>query len=557
MADRIFVAAAWPYANSSLHLGHIAGCYLPADIFARYHRMRGNQVLMVSGSDQHGTPITVRAEEEGVPPQTIVERYHGQSLETWRRLGITFDLYTTTGTENHRQTVHEIFLRLYEQGLIYKKTAALPYSTKAQRFLPDRYVEGTCPFCGYSAARGDQCDQCGKQLDPKDLINIKSKLHGDTPEFRETEHFFLKLSAFEQELAAWIGEKAHWRPNVRNFVAQYLKDGLIDRAITRDLDWGVTIPLPGYESKRIYVWFEAVIGYLSASKEWAQRQGQPEAWREFWQGDVRSYYFLGKDNIPFHAIIWPAILRGYDRTLAQPYDIPANEYLNLEGLKFSKSRNWAVYVHDFLDRFEADPLRYTLSINMPETADTDFSWKEFLRRNNDELVATYGNLVNRVLSFTYRTFEGKVPEHTPEDRLGESSRGLLRQAEATLEETARCLEACRFKEGIKAAMNLAREANRYLEEQQPWKTVKTDRQAAADALWTGSCVVAALKTALYPYMPVSSQKVHEYLGQAGRVEEQGWALARPVAGRALRQPAPLFAKLDEAAVTAEMTGAQA
>ena len=557
MADRIFVAAAWPYANSSLHLGHIAGCYLPADIFARYHRMRGNQVLMVSGSDQHGTPITVRAEEEGVPPQTIVERYHGQSLETWRRLGITFDLYTTTGTENHRQTVHEMFLRLYEQGLIYKKTATLPYSTKAQRFLPDRYVEGTCPFCGYIAARGDQCDQCGKQMDPKDLINIKSKLHGDTPEFRETEHFFLKLSAFEEELAAWVGEKAYWRPNVRNFVAQYLKEGLIDRAITRDLDWGVTIPLPGYESKRIYVWFEAVIGYLSATKEWAQRQGKPEAWREFWQGDVRSYYFLGKDNIPFHAIIWPAILRGYDRTLAQPYDIPANEYLNLEGLKFSKSRNWAVYVHDFLDRFEADPLRYTLSINMPETADTDFSWKEFLRRNNDELVATYGNLVNRVLSFTYRTFEGKVPEHTPEERLGESSRTLLRRAEAMLEETARCVEACRFKDGIKAAMNLAREANRYLEEQQPWKTVKTDRPAAADALWTGSCVVAALKTALYPYMPASSQKVHEYLGLAGRVEEQGWALARPVAGQALRQPAPLFAKLDEAAVAAEMTGAQA
>lgn len=557
MSETIFIGAAWPYANNSQHLGHVAGNSLPADIFARYHRMKGNRVLFVSGSDQHGTPVTVRAEEEGVSPAVIVERYHKEFLESWRRLGITFDLYTSTGTENHRAVVQEIFLRLLDKGYIYSKSMEMPYSTVAKRFLPDRYVEGTCPFCGYTAARGDQCDNCGKPMDPKDLIEIRSKLHGDKPEFRETEHFFLKLTAFEAFLSEWIGRQSTWRPNVKNFVAQYLRDGLKDRAITRDLEWGVPIPLPGYESKRIYVWFEAVIGYLSASKEWAQKQGDPEAWKAWWSAGAKAYYFMGKDNIPFHAIIWPAMLHGYDEALPLPYDIPANEYLNLEGLKFSKSRNWAVWLNDFLDKFEPDPLRYALAINMPESADTNFTWKEFLRRNNDELVATYGNLVNRVLSFTYRACDGKLPEHAAEAELDEGSRALLSQTRETFETVDRALAGCHFKDAIGAAMLLARNANRYLEEQSPWKTIKTDPQAAKNALWTGAAVINGLKTMLAPFMPTSSQKIHEYLGCTGLVSEAGWKLVFPETRQVLNQPAPLFAKLDEAVVGAEMAAAGA
>jgi len=552
MPETIFVASAWPYANSSLHLGHVAGAYLPADIFARYHRAKGNRVLFVSGSDQHGTPITVRAEEEGVSPQDVVDRFHPQFLDCWERLGISFDLYTNTGTDNHRETVQEIFLALLHKELIYKKTVSLPYSKVAGRFLPDRYVEGTCPYCKYEAARGDQCDNCGKPLDPKDLIDIRSKLHGDILEFRDTEHFFLKLSAQQEILKEWVARQTHWRPNVKNFTTQYLAEGLLDRAITRDLGWGVPLPLPGYEGKRIYVWFEAVIGYLSASKEWAKESGNPEAWRAFWYGDVRSYYFLGKDNIPFHSIIWPAMLRGFDHEISLPYDIPANEYLNLEGLKFSKSRNWAVWLHDYLDRFAPDPLRYVLSINMPEGADTEFTWKEFLRRNNDELVATYGNQVNRVLSFTYRSFDGRVPEHSAEEDLTENSRTLLRKTETTLEEVDRFLGAARFKDAIKAAMALAHEANRYLEEQAPWKSIKTDAPAAADALWVGSVVVSTLKTVLYPFMPFSSQKIHEFLGLDGDVQAAGWRIERPVSGHQLNKPEPLFEKLEAVALTEEM-----
>ena len=557
MPERIFIGVAWPYANNSLHLGQIAGACLPGDIFARYHRMKGNHVLMVSGSDQHGTPITVRAEEEGCTPQDIVDRYHPQFLEAWRRLGISFDHFTTTGTENHRRTVQELFLCLLEQGVIYLKAMLLPYSRMANRFLPDRYVEGICPLCGYDGARGDQCDSCGKPMDPKDLIDIRSRIHGDTPEFRESEHFFLKLTAFQSQLSEWVSGQTHWRPNVLNFTSRYLSDGLQDRAITRDLDWGVPIPLPGYESKRIYVWFEAVIGYLSASKEWATERGDPDAWREFWHGDVKSYYFIGKDNIPFHTIIWPAMLMGYDREMRLPYDVPANEFLNLEGLKFSKSRNWAVWVPDYLEQFDPDPLRYVLSINMPEAADTEFTWKEFIRRNNDELVATYGNLVNRVLSFAYRSCDGKVPVPFPDGRLDAGSRALLGRADATVAGVGESLAAARFKDAIRSAMELARDANRYLEEQGPWKSIKTDFQAASNALFVGMYVISGLKTVLYPFMPFSSQKIHEYLGFHGEVDRAGWALERPEPGRPLVRPEPLFAKLDEDAIAERMSPAGA
>ena len=408
MSERILVAVAWPYANGSIHLGQTAGCYLPADIFARYHRLRGNEVLMVSGSDSHGTPVTLEAEKRGVSPEQVFGQYHAEFLDNWRRLGIGFDLFTSTHTDNHQRVSQDMFLRLHENGYIYKDTMTQPYCVTDGRFLADRYVGGVCPHCDFEGARGDQCDSCGRTLDPEELINMVCLLCGDTPEIRDTEHFFLKLTAFEDRLLEWVSDREHWRPNVRNFSVGYVGGGLQDRAITRDIDWGVPVPLDGYEDKRIYVWFEAVIGYLSASIEWAANSGEPERWRDFWQKDCRAYYFMGKDNIPFHTVIWPAMLLGYG-DLNLPYDVPANEYLNLEDQKISTSRNWAIWLPDYLDRHEPDPLRYVLASNMPETSDSDFTWREYVRANNDELVATYGNLVHRVLTMSYRNFGGAVP----------------------------------------------------------------------------------------------------------------------------------------------------
>ena len=385
MSERILVAVAWPYANGSIHLGHVAGAYLPADIFARYHRARGNDVMMVSGSDAHGTPVTLTAEQRGITPEQVFSEYQDEFLDNWHRLGITFDLFTSTHTKNHEKVSQEIFLSLYDKGFIYRDMMSQPFCVKNNRFLADRYVEGTCPNCGSTGARGDQCDHCGRTLDPKDLINLICKLCGEVPVIKETEHFFLKLSVFEDELLSWVEQQKHWKPNVRNLTIGYLKGGLRDRAITRDIEWGVPVPLKGFEKKRIYVWFEAVIGYLSASKEFSKISGQPDKWKEFWKQDAKAYYFMGKDNIPFHTVIWPAMLSGCGG-YNLPYDVPANEYLNLEGMKLSTSRNWAVWLKDYLDRYEPDPLRYVIAAGMPETSDSDFSWKEYIRRNNDELV---------------------------------------------------------------------------------------------------------------------------------------------------------------------------
>ncbi|MBI2868192.1 MAG: methionine--tRNA ligase [Chloroflexi bacterium] len=549
MPERIFIGVAWPYANGPIHVGHLAGCYLAADIFARYHRAIGSQVLMVSGSDQHGTPITVLAEKEGVTPQAIVDRYHPGFLDTWRRLGITFDLFTTTGTENHARTFREVFDALHKKGVIYKASMPLPYCHTCKRFLPDRYVEGTCPFCGFQGARGDQCDNCGKTLDPVQLIDLTCRISGDRPEIRESEHLFFKLSDFQQPLLEWVRRQEHWRPNVRNFTLGYLEEGLKDRAITRDISWGVPVPLEGWESKRIYVWFEAVCGYLSASKEWAQRQGKPEAWRDFWQGeDCRSYYFIGKDNIPFHTIIWPALLLGHGgRNL--PYDVPANEFMNLEGRKLSTSRNWAVWAPDYLDKFDPDPLRYYLSAAMPETSDADFSWREFLRRNNDELVATYGNLVHRVLTFSYRNFDKCVPEPGP---LGTDEAALLAKAQEAVKETGANLGACKFKLAIGVAFSLAQGANRYLDSKAPWAAIKTDRRKAATTLWTAIQVIAALKTSLYPFLPFSAAKLHAILNLPGAMDTVGWAPARLPGGHAFNQPQPLFRKLEQIEIATEV-----
>ena len=550
MPQRILVAVAWPYANGSLHLGHLAGCYLPADIFARYHRLKGNEVLMVSGSDQHGTPITIRAEKEGISPQAVVDRYHPEFLRSWERMGISFDLFTNTGTDNHRQVVQDVFRTLYEKDYIYLDTMRLPYCPTCRRYLPDRYVEGTCPHCGNLGARGDQCDSCGRTLNPEDLLEPRCGICGTRPEFRDSDHFFLRLSAFQEPLLEWVRRQTHWRPNVLNFTRSYLEDGLHDRAISRDIEWGVPLPVEGHEGKRIYVWFEAVIGYLSACVEWAG--GRPEAWESFWKDqDTRAYYFIGKDNIPFHTMIWPAMLMGYGG-LNLPYDVPANEFLSLENRQFSTSRDWAVWLPDYLERYEPDPLRYYLSINMPETGDTDFSWTEFVRRNNDELVATYGNLVHRVLTFTYRNFEGKVPAPGPIDDL---SRKLLDQTSSAFSSVDEYLGACRFRMAITQAMSLAQEANRYLDARAPWKSLKNDREATATTLWVTLSVINCLKTALSPFLCFSSNRLHRMLGFQGSLDDQGWRWEGTTEGlppgQALQEPAPLFIKLDDSIVDEE------
>jgi methionyl-tRNA synthetase len=547
MGERVFIGVAWPYANGSLHIGQIAGAYLPADIFARYHRIRGNEVLMVSGSDQHGTPITIKAEQEGKTPDKIAGFYHREFLDSWQKLGISFDLFTTTGTANHAGVVKDIFLKLLEKDYIYRETVSQSFCPQCQRFLPDRYIEGTCPFCHSPNARGDQCEACGKPMNTTELIEPRCRICGATPVLKDSEHFFLRLTAFRDRLLDWVKQKAQWRQNVLNFTTRYLEEGLIDRAITRDIDWGVPVPVDGFEDKRIYVWFEAVIGYLSASKEWARSTGDEEKWRSFWQGEVKSYYFIGKDNIIFHTIIWPAMLMGYEG-LNLPYDVPANEFLTIEGKKVSTSRNWAVWLPDYLSRYDPDPLRYLLSINMPETNDTDFSWREFVRRNNDELVATYGNLVHRVLTFVYRNFDGCVPEP---GELDSRSQAIIDLTGDTLNKVGEFLYNCSFKEAVKSAMALAHEANRYLDEKSPWKVIKEDRQTAATSLYAALCVISCLKTALYPFLPFSSQKLHEYLGFKGRVEEDGWQLHSLSPGQKLLPPEPLFSKLDEELIEEE------
>lgn len=553
MPEKIFLGVAWPYSNGSLHIGQIVGAYLPADIFARYHRAAGNEVLMVSGSDQHGTPITVRAEQEGRSPGEVAAQFHREFLRAWHQLGISWDHYTTTATENHARVVQDIFLRLYEKGDIYLDTMRLPYCNVEERFLLDRYVEGICPVCEYENARGDQCDKCGAILDPVDLREPRCKFDGWTPEMRESEHFFLRLSAYNDRIGEWLSGKDYWRKNVLNFSAGILRQGLRDRSISRDIDWGIPVPVPGYEHKRIYVWFEAVIGYLSASIEWADRIGEPERWRDFWNDpSCKTYYFIGKDNIPFHTLIWPAELMGYSEATGQdynlPYDVPANQYLTIRGSKLSTSRRLAVWVPDFLSRYDPDPLRFYLTAIMPETSDSDFTWKDLVRRNNDELLATWGNLVNRVLTFTYRSFGRAVPlpgELTDDDRR------LLSRVEQAIAETGEHISRANFRAGLESAMSAAREANKYLEDNAPWKMLGDLRERSATILYTAIGAISGLKTAFYPYLPFSSQTIHGYLGNEGPVGAAGWRMQVPRPRQPIAEAKPLFKKLDRSIIAEE------
>jgi methionyl-tRNA synthetase len=585
----ILSAPAWPYANGPRHIGHVSGFALPCDMFSRYQRMAGNRVLMVSGTDEHGTPIQVQADAEGVTARELADRYNRIIAEDLTNLGMSYDLFTRTTTRNHYATVQEMFTGLYENGYIFAQTALGAISPSTGRTLPDRYIEGTCPICGYENARGDQCDNCGNQLDPVDLINPRSRINGETPEFVETEHFFFDLPAFTETLGTWLQSKSgQWRPNVLKFSLNLLDD-LKPRAITRDLDWGVPVPLDGWRDrpdKRIYVWFDAVVGYLSASIEWARRSGDPDAWRAWWQRpDSESYYFMGKDNIVFHAEIWPAMLFGYSGqggrggtpgslgALNRPTEVVSSEYLTMEGRKFSSSRSVVIYVRDFLDRYDVDALRYYVAVAGPETQDTDFTWTEFVRRNNDELVANWGNLVNRAVSFAARNI-GSIP---PAGTLTEPDLAILERSRQAFSQVAEPLSRSRFKAAITTAMRAAADANKYLSDQAPWKLRETDPERMRTICHVALQLVDDAKTLLSPFLPRSSQLVYEMLGGSGEwsgmprideVDEDGgpsypvitgdynvaarWE-HRPIRpGTPLQPPRPLFAKLDPSVADEEV-----
>ena len=538
MSKNILVAVAWPYASGSRHLGHIGGAYLPADIFARYHRVVGNNVLMVSGSDVHGTPITVRADAEGVEPIDIVNKYHNEFLGYWEKLGISWDNYTTTMTDTHIEVVHDIFNKLLEKGFIDKQKSLQAYDPGENKFLPDRYVEGTCPYCSYSEARGDQCDSCSKTLDPEELINPISKISGNKAEFKETEHFFLKLSLLEDQLASWLDEKEGWRPHVINWAKSFVKDGLQDRAITRDLDWGIEIPVDDLGSgKKIYVWFEAVIGYLSASKEWAKNNGNEKEWAEWWNNEsAETYYFIGKDNVPFHAVIWPSILLAYEG-LNLPTNVPANQYILVKGEKASASRGVGKTLQEYLDEWNPDALRYALASALPEQSDTEISEDEMIRRNNEELVAAWGNLVQRVFTQIQNNFS-KISEI---DETVEVDKKLLKEISESYDIVGQLIEKVELKAALQESMRYVSKVNGYLNETEPWKVIKEDEKRAGRILYTALEAIDSCANLLYPFMPSTSDLVRSAIP---RETENLWGLNKIKTGVELKEIGLLFNKFD-------------
>nr|WP_198409980.1 methionine--tRNA ligase [Microlunatus flavus] len=581
----MLTAVAWPYANGPRHIGHVSGFGVPSDVFSRFMRMSGHDVLMVSGTDEHGTPIGVQAEREGLTNREAADKYNRVIVEDLQGLGLSYDLFTRTTTLNHYAVVQNLFLALHRNGYVVPRVQMGAISPSTGRTLPDRYIEGTCPICGYGSARGDQCDNCGNQLDPIDLIDPRSRINGETPEFVETEHFFLDLPSLAGSLSAWLQTRTDWRPNVLKFSENLIAE-LKPRAITRDIDWGVPIPLEGWSEqpmKRLYVWFDAVIGYLSASIEWAKRSGDPEAWRKWWtvgdESQARGYYFMGKDNIVFHSVIWPGILLGHNGqgdhggepgeeygVLDLPSEVVSSEYLTMSGAKFSTSRNQVIYVGDFLREFGPDALRYFIAVAGPETTDSDFTWDEFVRRTNFELANEWGNLVNRSISLAWKN-NGAIP--TP-NALQDVDRALLETAARSYEVVGELLGRNRFKAAISEAMRLVQSANRYLSETEPWK-LKDDPARRDTVLHTALQVVSDANTLLTPFLPHAAQKVFEALGGEGvwaaqpqirTVSEEGgpdypvlmgdyaneqavWASRPIVPGTPLVKPTPLFTKLDE------------
>ena len=537
--SKVCICVAWPYSNGPIHLGHLAGSLLPPDIFSRYNRLIGNEVLMVSGSDQHGTPITVSAEKHGMTPEAYADKYHEINKKAIEDMGIEFSLFNKTHCPTHFEVVQKIFTDLKDRGYIYPKETNQYYCPKCQRFLPDRYVEGICPKCGAEKTRSDQCDNCGTTFEPGDLLEPYCTLCGSTPEIRPTEHFFLKLSAFTDRLKEYVADKDYWRSNVKTFTKNWIDEGIHDRAITRDMSWGVPIPVEGWEDKVIYVWFEADIGYLSASVEYSRMIGKPDYWEAFWKDpEVKSYYFIGKDNIPFHSIIWPSILMG-EGGLNLPYDIPANEYLMFSGGKLSKSRGGAIDVPSVLKSFDADQVRYYLSVNMPDTHDSDFTWEDFETKVNNELVAALGNYYHRCLSFTKKNF-GTIPE------AGEGLEEVRAEIEKALDEYRECLSHCDFKKGIKVVMELARFGNRFFDAAKPWALVKEDRDRCGQVLNSNLMLVKALSIMAWPFMPRSSERIWGFLGFDGGLEQAGLdAVLEPLpVGQELREPVPVYRKVE-------------
>ena len=588
----VLSAVAWPYANGPRHIGHVAGFGVPSDVYSRYMRMAGHDVLMVSGTDEHGTPILVQAEQEGISPRELVDRNNRLIVEDLHALGLSYDLFTRTTTRNHYAVVQELFRTVHRNGYMVEQTTMGAISPSTGRTLPDRYIEGTCPICGYSSARGDQCDNCGNQLDPVDLIDPRSRINGETPRFVESQHFFLDLPALAEALAEWLHgreESGTWRPNVIRFSLNLVED-LRPRAMTRDIDWGIPVPLPGWEdqpTKRLYVWFDAVIGYLSASIEWARRTGDPEAWRKWWSSpDARSSYFMGKDNITFHAQIWPAELLGYDGrgahggqpgeygSLELPTEVVSSEFLTMEGGKFSSSRGVVIYVRDFLARYQPDALRYYICVAGPENQDTDFTWEQFRRRTNDELVSTWGNLVNRTASMIAKNV-GSIPEAGELTAEDEAVLDVVRGGFAVVGDL---IGGHRQKAAVSEAMRLAGEANKYLSDQAPWALRKTDPDRMRTVLHVAAQAVVDLNTLLSPFLPHSSQAVHEALGGTGvfqpmptvvEVEDldggpgypvitgdysaaPAWASRPVVPGTPVGPPSPIFTKLDDGVVEEEL-----
>ncbi len=589
MSSPVLSAVAWPYANGPRHIGHVSGFGVPSDVFSRYMRMAGHEVLMVSGTDEHGTPILVQAEREGVSPRELADRYNRYIVEDLHALGLSYDLFTRTTTRNHFAVAQEMFRTVHRNGYLVERTTMGAISPSTGRTLPDRYIEGTCPICGYDGARGDQCDNCGNQLDAIELKNPVSRVNGETPKFIETEHFFLDLPALTAALGSWLETRTDWRPNVLKFSRNLLED-VRPRAMTRDIDWGIPVPLDGWESnpnKRLYVWFDAVIGYLSASVEWARRRGEPDAWRRWWNDpDARAYYFMGKDNITFHAQIWPAELLAYDGrgsrggspgelgTLNLPTEVVSSEFLTMEGRKFSTSRSVVIYVRDFLQRYDPDALRYFIAVAGPETQDTDFTWAEFVRRNNDELVSTWGNLVNRTVSMIAKNV-GQIPAA---GALQDADRELLASARRAFGTVGGLIERHRQKQATAEAMKLATEANVYLSQQAPWKLKNTDPARMETVLHVAAQVVDDCNTMLAPFLPHSAQRVHAALGRTGQVspgpeirevddldggagypvitgdysEQASWASHPLAVGTPLDVPSPVFTKLDPGVVDEEL-----
>lgn len=543
---KILVTSALPYANGELHFGHLAGAYLPADIFVKYHRLKGSNVVYVCGSDEHGVPITIAAQQQKISPREVIDRYHESMKRSFAEFGVEFDNYSRTSLPLHHRTASDFFTRVYERGLLKPQTTRQLYCPSCRMFLADRYVEGTCPHCQFERARGDQCDSCGRWIEPFDLVRPRCKTCGAAPEVRETTHWFFALSQFDGPLREWLATKTGWKPNVRRFCDGWFAKGLRDRSVTRDLDWGVPVPLPEAKGKVMYVWFDAPIGYISSTREWAERQGSPDRWQEYWHDPAtRLVHFIGKDNIVFHAIVWPAMLMAH-QGLTLPTDVPANEFLNLEGDKISTSRDWAVWLPDYLRQFSPDPLRYALAVNLPENRDVDFTWRDFAARNNNELADVLGNFVNRVAVFLKKNYAGRVPDTVADD---ESSLEVLRAVERAPERLGGLIDGYQIKDAARELMTLPALGNRYFDCRAPWRSCRVNRAACDRTMATCMRLVSALEVLMHPFLPFTSRKVGTMLGLGRRNWDDA---ARPALPTELGPVEILFSKIEDSVIRAQV-----